>query len=162
MEKIFRKANENDKEEVFALYRSLVGTYGCAWTADYPGESDVAADIKQRALYVLCSESGEIMGAASLVTSEEINHLECWDKSIQKPCELVRIGIKEKYHNQGLAKELLYYMEEDAPKRGFDGMQFLVSKTNPKALALYDGMKFKRVGETYMYEIDWFCYERKF
>lgn len=34
---VFEHVKASEAEEVLSLYRSLVGTPFCAWTADYPG-----------------------------------------------------------------------------------------------------------------------------
>lgn len=38
----FDAATRADKAEILALYRSLAGTEYCAWTQDYPGETEAA------------------------------------------------------------------------------------------------------------------------
>ena len=38
---VFEHVKASEAEEVLSLYRSLVGTPFCAWTADYPSRSDV-------------------------------------------------------------------------------------------------------------------------
>ena len=74
---------------------------------------------------------------------------------------MARIGVLKEYQGKGIAKILVKYIEQDILKRGFDGIHFLVSKTNPKALAVYNKLEYKKCGETVMYDIDWFCYEKK-
>ena len=47
--KQIRFATEHDKEEIFQLYRSLVGTPGCSWDEDYPALEDIESDLAQHA-----------------------------------------------------------------------------------------------------------------
>ena len=46
----FRKAKQDDKEEILALYQSLIGTPYCAWGNGYPGEQEFDYDMKRKAL----------------------------------------------------------------------------------------------------------------
>ena len=71
------------------------------------------------------------------------------------------MAVKKEYQNKGIAKYLIDYIEKQVVKRGFDGIHFLVSKTNPHAKAVYDKMNYICCGECIMYDKDWFCYEKK-
>jgi len=42
----FMHAKDSDKEEILALYHSLVGTEYCAWTQEYPGEKEFAYEMR--------------------------------------------------------------------------------------------------------------------
>ena len=58
---VFEHVKESEADEVLTLYRSLVGTPFCAWTADYPARSDVEFDLSRNALFCLRDEeNGEI------------------------------------------------------------------------------------------------------
>lgn len=48
----FRKAKQDDKEEILALYQSLIGTPYCAWGNGYPGEQEFDYDMKRNALFL--------------------------------------------------------------------------------------------------------------
>ena len=47
---VFEHVKESEADKVLSLYRSLVGTPFCAWTADYPARSDVEFDLSRDAL----------------------------------------------------------------------------------------------------------------
>ena len=52
----FRKAKQDDKEEILALYQSLIGTPYCAWGNGYPGEQEFDYDLaKQKMIDVITS-----------------------------------------------------------------------------------------------------------
>ena len=157
---LIRKAINTDINKIIIIYNSLVGTQGCTWDMDYPNIDDVKNDFSKDSLYVVC-EGDDIIGVAAAGKDDELEHLECWNKDIKNPCDLARIGVKAEYQGRGIAKELIRYIEKDVIKRGFDGIHFLVSKTNPRALNLYNSLNYKNVGETIMYEKEWFCYEKK-
>ncbi len=155
-----RMAKKYDAVKISNIYKSLIGVPGCAWNENYPTLEDVENDISKNSLYVLC-HSDEIIAAAAALKDDELNELTCWGENIKYPCELARIGVSVRYQNKGIAKELLKYIEKDVLNRGFDGIHFLVSKTNQKALSLYNGLGYHKCGETNMYDLDWFCYEKK-
>ena len=157
--KLIRHATEKDKNEVFALYTSLLGTPGCTWNTEYPSIEDVELDISQDSLYVMCLND-RIIAAAAAVEDDELDELTCWSPSIRRSCDLSRVGVLSEYQNQGLAKELIRHIEAEAIKKGYDGIHFLVSKTNPAALAAYSRLGYQACGETFMYDTDWWCYEK--
>ena len=61
----FMHAKDSDKEEILALYHSLVGTEYCAWTQEYPGEKEFAYDMGRDALFCLKNDKGEILNFTS-------------------------------------------------------------------------------------------------
>lgn len=62
----FRKAKQDDKEEILALYQSLIGTPYCAWGNGYPGEQEFDYDMKRNALFCMENEDGEIIGTITV------------------------------------------------------------------------------------------------
>ena len=67
MEFVFEHVRKEEADEVLDLYRSLIGTPFCAWTADYPSRSDVDFDLSRNALFCLRNEeNGEIAGVISI------------------------------------------------------------------------------------------------
>ena len=62
----FMHAKDSDKEEILALYHSLVGTEYCAWTQEYPGEKEFAYDMGRDALFCLKNDKGEIVGTITI------------------------------------------------------------------------------------------------
>lgn len=157
---VVRKVKENELEVILSIYNSLIGTSGCTWSLDYPNIDDVKGDFLNDSLYVIM-DNDQIIGAAAAGYSDEFEHLLCWDKDIKKACDLSRVGVRSDFQGKGVAQFLLSFLENDVVKREFDGMHFIVSKTNPKALSLYNKMGYKCVGDVYMYDNDWYCYEKK-
>ncbi len=160
MEYTIEMATEGDVEEILNIYHSLIGKDGCTWDFDYPNIDDVKNDINKKSLYIVL-KSGEIIAVAAAGEDNELKELDCYSKSIKVPCDLARIAVKTEYQNNGIAKYLIGYIEIQALKRGFDGIHFLVSKTNPHAKAVYDKMNYICCGECKMYDKDWYCYEKK-
>ncbi len=154
-----RMANSKDENEILEIYHSLIGTLGCTWSEEYPSMEDIRNDISKKSLYVMCDKN-KIIAVAAAGKDTELEDLTCWSRDIKQPCDLARIGVLKEFQNRGLAKKLVKYIENDVKKRGFDGIHFLVSKTNPSALSIYNKLGYKSCGETNMYDISWFCYEK--
>lgn len=125
---------------------------------EYPSKESAKADIEGESLYVL-KKNGEIIAVASAGGFDELGHLQ-WTP--EKPCELARIGVVPRLQSKGIGTLILQNVIHATRKKGFDGIQMLVSKTNPAALALYEKNGFERCGETFMYGTDFYCYQIKF
>ena len=155
----FQLANYNDIPEIIGIYHSLVGTPGCTWSLDYPNRETAEDDIKNDWLYTL-KEHGKIIAAASAGKFDDWSHLQQWKPN--NPCELARIGVSPAFQKQGIGTIILRRIIAAMKEQGFDGMRFIVSKTNPAALALYDKNGFERCGETFVFDMDWYCYQMVF
>ncbi len=154
----FTVADFDDIPEITNLYHSLIGTPGCTWNLHYPNEDTARSDIQNNSLYVL-KEHNRIIAAASAGMFDELTHLQWKPKN---PCELARIGVIPAAQRRGVGTIMLRKLITTVQEQGFDGIRMLVSKTNSPALALYDKNGFERCGETFMYEIDFYCYQLQF
>lgn len=156
-EYIFRLAKSGEGEDILKLYRSIIGTHGCTWSNEYPTIDIIISDIEMRSLYCMTDDKGQIIAAAAAGPFDELSSLE-WDPRMTAPCELARIGVAPSMQKRGLASKLLCAVIDDCRSRGYNGMRFLVSKTNYKALALYNKFGFQETGEVFMYGHDFYCY----
>ena len=157
----FERATLNDRNEILALYRSVVGSEFCTWTENYPCETDIEGDLARDDLFCLRSPDGEIVGVISVDQDESVEKLPCWSSELRPGAELSRLGVKPEYQNQGIARLLLRCGMEELRLQGKKSVHFLVCKTNRKALRSYDKLHFDVVGECSMYGEDWWCYEKK-
>ena len=154
----FQLACTKDLPEIMAIYHSLIGTSGCTWSLDYPNAEIASEDIENRRLYIL-RQDAKIVAVASAGAWGDWDHLP-WTP--QNPCDLARIGVAPAMQGQGIGTLMLRHIIAEMNRQGFDGMKFVVSKTNPAALALYDKNGFERCGETVAFGIDWYCYQMVF
>lgn len=155
----FSLADFNDVPEIINIYHSLIGAPGCAWNLDYPNKENAESDIKNKSLYILKDEDKIIAVASAGPIDDELAGLQ-WEP--QNPCELSRIGVISTMQKQGIGAIILHNVIAAVKERGFDGIIMLVSKTNLQALRLYDKTGFKICGETFMFGIDFYCYQMKF
>lgn len=153
----FRLAEQGDEINILKLYKSIIGTEGCTWDEEYPSMLNIITDIEMKSLYCLIDDKGKIIAAATAGHLDELKDL-TWDSRITNPCELARIGVLPLMQNNGIASKLLAEIIQDCKIRGYDGMRFLVSKTNYNAIMLYRKFGFKEVGEVFRYGHDFYCY----
>lgn len=157
----FEHVKESEADEVLVLYRSLVGTPFCAWTADYPARSDVDFDLSRNALFCLRDEeTGEMAGVISIDEDPKVENLTCWTPERLPGRELSRLGVKEQYQNQGIARKLMAGAIEELRRQGYKSVHILVAKENKKALASYRVFEYEVVGECFMHEHEYLCYEK--
>lgn len=156
----FVLANEEDKNEILSLYRSLVGTPYCAWTDIYPGEQEVNGDMARGDLYCL-KDDGKIVGTISIDMDPQVEELNCWTNELAPGRELSRLGVSIERQNCGIAKELLKNGMLQIKKRGYRSVHFLVCKHNIKAIRAYEPFGFNIVGECELFGEEWWCYEKE-
>ena len=82
-------------------------------------------------------------------------------KTLQPSAELSRLGVRTDMQNQGIARQLLQHGMEELKKQGKRSVHFLVCKTNKKALRSYEKLHFDVVGESGLFDEDWWCYEKE-
>ena len=157
MQYSIRKGVKQDKHAVLELYRSLIGTEECTWTADYPNEEYFNRDTESQGLYCITDRDGQVIAAASAAEEDECLALSCWNPSFQKKFELARVGIRREYQGQGLSRPLLGFVLKDMRERGFDGGVLLVSPNNRAARRAYENIGFTRCGTCHLYGAEWEC-----
>ena len=158
---VFEHVKESEADKVLSLYRSLVGTPFCAWTADYPARSDVEFDLSRNALFCLRDkETGEMAGVISIDQDPKVESLTCFGHRNYSRAGAVQTGVREAYQNQGIARRLMTGAMEELRRQGFKSVHILVAKENKKALASYKVFEYETVGACFLHEHDYWCYEK--
>ena len=155
------QATEADTEEILRLYKAQLGQEFCAWDEHYPERQDITYDLSRDALFAMKNEAGEIVAAISIDEDENVEKLPCWTAELQPGGEVARLAVRKDYQNQGIARRLLQYGMEELKKQGKRSVHFLVCKTNKKALRSYEKLHFDVVGESDLFDEDWWCYEKE-
>lgn len=156
----FRKAKQDDKEEILALYQSLIGTPYCAWGNGYPGEQEFDYDMKRNALFVWKMKMEKSLARSQWMKIRRWKHSPA-GQNTAAVCGAFRLGVRTDMQNQGIARRLLQYGMEELKKQGKRSVHFLVCKTNKKALRSYEKLHFDVVGESDLFDEDWWCYEKE-
>ena len=155
-ELVFRCATEADIPGVFALYRSLVGSPYCAWTADYPSLNHVCSDVACGALYVVQRQT-DLVAAGAIAYLDEHDPLQAW--SGKHPCDLLRFGVARSDQGQGVGHYFFHRLCCVAAAKQHDTLRILVSATNLPAVALYRKTGATYRGDAQAYAILWHCFE---
>ena len=153
-------ATEQDREEILALYKAQIGREFCPWDEHYPSTETIDADFARDGLLVL-KEDGIIKAAISVEEDDEVDRLPCWNKNLEPEGELARLAVLPTEQNRGLARIMLERGMEELKRRGCNGIHILVGKYNTKAIRSYAVFGFDEVGECYLYDQDFLCYEKR-
>lgn len=146
----------SDVEEIAEIYRSLIGMPGCTWDDHYPTVDFVRRDIEDGNLFKAVV-GGKIAGSAYMGDYEERSTLECF-RGFGKLGEFGRVGVRRELHRTGVAQTMLEHLKNTAKERGYDAIALLVGRQNYGAMALYEKIGFERVGESNLYDTEWYCY----
>ena len=146
----------SDAEEIAEIYRSLIGMPGCTWDDHYPTIEFVRRDIENGNMFKAVVD-GKIAGSAYCGDYEERRVLECFE-GFERLGEFGRVGVKREFHRTGVARTMLEFLKENARGRGYDAVALLVGRNNLGAMALYEKIGFKNVGESDIYDTEWYCY----
>ncbi len=153
-------ATEQDRTEILELYRMQVGREFCPWTMDYPSNDTITFDLKRDALFIIRDEEGRLIGAISLEDDPDVDALPYWSPSLRPGGELARLAVHPDSQNLGLAKKLLQFGMDKLKERGCRSVHFLVNRLNEKAIRSYAAFHFNVVGECFMFEQPFYCYEK--
>lgn len=154
-------ATESDKADIFTLYKMQIGREFCPWNDNYPTMDNIEFDLSLDSLFVMRDDENKIIAAISIDHDEEVDKLECWSSDLQPSGELSRIAVDIRYQNQGVARKMIEYAMIILKERGYKSIHMLVNKLNKKALASYNKLFFNVVGECFMYDQSFWCYEKE-
>lgn len=154
----FRKAAENEAQEICGLYRSVIGSPFSTWNEEYPGPADIKADMAAGTLYVLERER-EIIGAVSIVPENELDDSECW-KVRENAREFARVVIRPEYQGRGYSALLIGGILDELRSCGCSSVHIAAAKKNIPAQRLYRSQGFVFCGGKDMYGNSYFLCEK--
>ncbi len=153
------KAAESDKNEILALYRTMIG--GKAdWTADYPCMDTIDFDLSRDALFVMKDDSGTIIAAISIDEDADVAALPCWSEHLQPSGELARICVRKDMQNRGIARQMMRHAFAVLQQQGNRSVHILVRLANDAALRSYAPLGFVQVGECELFGKHFLCFEK--
>lgn len=158
--RIIMQASEEDTEEILQLYKSQLGREFCPWDEHYPGRDEIKYDLSRDSLFVM-KQGGRIIAAITIDEDENVENLPCWSSERQPGAELSRLAVAVDCQNQGIARLMIIHAMGVLKERGCKSTHFLVNKYNVKALRSYEKLGLDRVGETFMYDQPFVCYEKE-
>lgn len=160
MNRIIVSATKDDKKQILELYHKQIGRRFCPWNESYPGEAEIDFDLSTDSIFVM-KEDGRIIGSISIDYDEMVAKLPVWTLDLQPGGEIARVAVEPDCQGQGIAGLLVEHSMEVMKQRGMKSIHLLVNKHNIPALKCYDKFGFTNLGDTFMYEQPFWCYEKK-
>jgi ribosomal protein S18 acetylase RimI-like enzyme len=153
-------ATEDDRRQIMELYQAQKGKEFCAWDEDYPSNETIDFDLSRDSLFII-KEDGKVIAAISIEEDEAVDSLECWNRALFPGGELARVAVSPEVQSRGIGRKLMQHGMDVLKERGYKSIHFLVNKYNKKAISCYAHFGFDVVGECYMYDQDFLCYEKE-
>ncbi len=155
----FGLAADEDKTEILKLYWGMIGAEGCTWSEEYPNMELLNRDIENKNQFCMKNDTDNIIAAIVIDEDEEVRKLPFWNPDYKKAGGLARLAVRQDYQNQGIAVKLIRETAKIMRERRYDAIHFLVSRSNPAALASYQKLNLHLAGETDLFGGNWLCYE---
>ena len=130
------------------------------WDEIYPDAAVIAADIEALTLHVLRLD-GAVVGCLTLDTRLD----PMWSGMDWGPVSGVvaavhRVMVHPSRQGRGLAKQLMLYSEALARDKGWQAIRLDAFASNASALALYEGLGYRRTGTAMMRKGPFICFEK--
>jgi len=116
------------------------------WDESYPNVDIITGDINAGTLFKIL-EKDRIAGI--MVLSEQFSpeyHDLMWEDKGGKCLIVHRLCIHPDYQGRGYAKKMMLFAGEYAAENGYSSIRLDTHTRNHQALALYDGLHYRRVG----------------
>ena len=149
----FRLAENKDVPEIVNLYKrgveSMLKAGIFQWDETYPSEEIITEDVAKSQLH-LCICDGKIAAAFALNTEIEEDYKNAsWENPDANFIAMHRLCVSPDFHRRGIGSACMTEIERFAKENGYESIWLDTFSGNHKALALYDKLGFKRVGEMF-------------
>ncbi len=158
-------ANNSDIPEVMKIIRACTEAMKQAgifqWDDIHPNKEQLEQDTQTRSLYV--ARKGDIyLGAVSFnEKQEEAYQLVEWQGC--NPVLVVhRLCVDPAFQGHGVAKEIMNFGEKIALERGYASIRLDAYSGNPRAVGLYEGLGYQKVGSVTFprRHLPFYCFEK--
>jgi len=164
MEAIFRKAMEEDAPAILSLFKRAVlhmNENGInQWDEIYPTAELLLEDIKNRQLYVL-TEEGKICSAIVLNEMQDPEYLEISWKCRGPFAVIHRLCVDPDIQSRGIGRRTVLQAEISLAGQGYKSIRLDAFPQNPKALKLYEGLGYLRMGNVTFRKGTFYVYEKE-
>lgn len=157
-------AKPQDINEIFALYHSLTDAPFSTWSDEYPSLAHVQKDVENGWSIVMRNQEKRIVAAITLLPDgyePDYDEAASWYPDVKNWACPARLGVALDQQGRGVAKRMLTAAMEFAKQDGYDGVRFLVAKSNPVAQRAYAPLGFDVCGECEMWDEQWLCYQKR-
>jgi ribosomal protein S18 acetylase RimI-like enzyme len=144
------QANPGDIVPIMDLIRKAVRAMNDSglfqWSEAYPNEEIITEDITAGTLYKITT--GNVIAGIIVLNHQYFPEYDAlpWTFNDPHPLIIHRLCIHPDYQGQGLAKILMQFAEAYAVRNNYTSIRLDTGTLNTKALALYDGLGYRRVG----------------
>lgn len=137
-------AEKGDLPELLALARAASNAPDSRWGQEYPNMVILRWDVEQRGLYRAVLENGKTVGMIAIHRQgeDEIAWLEPYDRA----WELSRLAVVPEYQASGLGKQIFKETISLCREMGCRSLRLLVSRDYDRAIHIYEGEGFRRIG----------------
>lgn len=156
----FRKAFEEEKNDVLKLYNDAKNEHLCVWNDDYPTIFEVEEDFKTNNLYVLVADD-KVIGALSVVPENEMDDFEEWEQK-DNVIETARIVIAKEYQGNGYSLYMIKSLIEKCKLENISAIHLSCQCENIPAIKTYKKAGFKFLCTKFMYGNNYYLCEYLF
>lgn len=135
-------ADKNDIDEIIILTEKInkdLLTKGMTqWNNGYPNEEVYLIDIELKSMYKMLNEKGQIIGIGSINQNQHPNFAEAnWQDKSDGFRLIYRLGIDPEYQNNGLAGEMMNFLENIALEQNATSIRLGALSTYDKVVNFY-------------------------
>ena len=147
---IIRKANKTDLENIMKMYKSCVtGMLENGidqWDDTYPNTDVISEDLNVGTYYV-AEIDGTIIGGVNIDQNQDNTYLTLdWEDKSDSFLVVHRLGVKEKFWNKKIGKELMLFTEKLVIEKGMKSIRLDTYSGNPKAMEFYIRLGYSELG----------------
>lgn len=155
------RAHSGDADEIYALYRSLIGEPYGTWNEEYPSRELVGEDLAQGDVFVMRDGRGRIVSAIVNEETDEFDDMGAWYPDVTRWAQFGRLGVAKDMQGRGIARRMLAHAMEAVKAQGCDAVRFLVGAHNIPAQRSYAKLGFDVCGEAKAWDEEWLCYQKR-
>jgi ribosomal protein S18 acetylase RimI-like enzyme len=157
-----RPVRPQDLPDVMKLIRScvrhMVSEGIDQWDEIYPDEATCAGDIGRHELFLL-ERDNHISGIITLNGLQEPAYQDVQWHFSGKALVVHRLAVDPACQGQGIARELMHFTYECAEKHQYATIRLDAFAGNPRALALYERLGYRRAGSVLFRKGMFWCFE---
>jgi GNAT superfamily N-acetyltransferase len=131
------------------------------WDEIYPNREQIEEDVRDRSLYV-ARDKGICLGAVSLNEKQEEAYQQLEWCGTEPALVVHRLCVDPSFQGLGIAGQLMSFAEDLALQLGWASIRLDAYAGNPKAVALYEGRGYRRVGQVSFprRDLPFYCFEK--
>ncbi len=155
------------REEVDEIYRIAVSatremdSQGISqWDDVYPSREMLTDDIAAQHLHVLESDN-QMAGFLVIDEDQSPEYSEVDWQYAGQALVVHRLTIDPAFQGRGLGKRLMHFAEDTATTNGYHCIRLDAFIYNPTALALYNGLGYRKAGIVHFRKGPFQCYEKQ-